>query len=163
MIETTNNEFTYCVLSPERMDGEDFVEANAFGVGPDNDPTRIYDKVFNLSAKAYQVLTFCIYEVNPNFTQFNNSVILALRLQQNLSPTCIERTRIHASLFLQLRQLQCWKELLWVPRQLEGCLIYIPMFLFKHTFNFRPNPSFCPKKASHIFYLYPLTVRANRL
>jgi hypothetical protein len=66
MIETTSDEFTHCVLSPERIDEKGFVEGKVFGVGPDNDPTGIYDKIFNLTAKTYKILTFCIYEVKPN-------------------------------------------------------------------------------------------------
>jgi hypothetical protein len=71
MIETASDKFTYCVVSPDHMDGKNFVEGKSFAVGPENDPTGVYDKVFNLSAKTYQILTFCIYEVKPNLIYFN--------------------------------------------------------------------------------------------
>jgi hypothetical protein len=71
MIETTSDKFTYCVLSPERIDEKGFVEANAFGVGPDNDPTWIYDNVFNQNNDMYKILTFCIYEVINTFEHLN--------------------------------------------------------------------------------------------
>jgi hypothetical protein len=71
MIETTSDEFTHCVLVPERIDEKGFVKGEAFGVGLDNDPTGIYNNIFNLSAKTYKILTFCIYEVRDSLIHLN--------------------------------------------------------------------------------------------
>jgi hypothetical protein len=72
MIETTSDKFTYCVLSPERIDENgDFQEGTAFGVGPETDPTGAYDSVFSISTDSYKILSMCIFEVCVVFALIN--------------------------------------------------------------------------------------------
>jgi len=74
MVETASEEFTYCVMMPERIDENKYLGGKAFGVGPTSDSTSSYDKVFHLNNKLYQVLSMCIYErydfakVSPKFS-----------------------------------------------------------------------------------------------
>jgi hypothetical protein len=63
MVETTNDEFTYCVLLPERIENNKYIEGKAFGVGPSSDSTESYDKIFKITNNMYKVLSMCIYEV----------------------------------------------------------------------------------------------------
>lgn len=63
MVEVTNNDFTYCVLIPEHIEGNKFIESRAFGIGPASDSTNMYDKVFATGTNLYHVLSMCIYEV----------------------------------------------------------------------------------------------------
>jgi hypothetical protein len=68
MIEISNENFTYCVLSPEHMEENEFIHGNAFGVGPKNDPTGVYDNIFKSNNGKYTILSMCIYEVCVAFT-----------------------------------------------------------------------------------------------
>lgn len=64
MVESENYDFSYCVLTPERIvDGDDYAEGHAFGIGPENDMTEAYDKIFGIKNHMYSVLSMCIYEV----------------------------------------------------------------------------------------------------
>jgi hypothetical protein len=67
MVEVTNDEYTYCVLLPERIDNNKFTEGKAFGVGPTSDSTSAYDKVFSMNDNMFQILTLCVYEVSLGF------------------------------------------------------------------------------------------------
>lgn len=67
MVEVTSDEYTYCMLAPERIDNNKYVEGKAFGIGPTNDLTGQYDKLFELNTDIYQVLAMCIYEVSLLF------------------------------------------------------------------------------------------------
>jgi hypothetical protein len=62
MKEVTNDDFTYCVLMPERIEGNKYVESQAFGVDPASDSTSMYDKIFNTNSEMYQILSMCVYE-----------------------------------------------------------------------------------------------------
>jgi DNA-directed RNA polymerase subunit L len=64
MVEVSNEDFTYCVLLPERIEGNKYVESKAFGIGPSSDSTSVYDKIFHLNTDLYKVLSMCIYEVS---------------------------------------------------------------------------------------------------
>jgi hypothetical protein len=71
MIETTSDEFTYCVLSPQRINENGQIEGGkAFGVGPTIDSTEAYDVIFGTSNEMYQILSMCIYEVKGLFDSF---------------------------------------------------------------------------------------------
>jgi hypothetical protein len=71
MVETTSDDFTYCVITPERIDENGHAGSSAFGVGPKNDPTGVYDKIFGISTDSYKILAMCIYEVIISLNRFN--------------------------------------------------------------------------------------------
>jgi hypothetical protein len=67
MIESTSEEFSYCVLSPEHIENNDFIEGKAYGVGSKSDSTDAYDTIFKLNNDIYKILAMCIYEVKYVF------------------------------------------------------------------------------------------------
>ncbi|KAI6188929.1 hypothetical protein M3Y98_00407300 [Aphelenchoides besseyi] len=74
MVEVSNDEWTYCVILPERIEDNKFVEGRAFGVGPNSDSTTAYDKMFAVSSDLYRILSLCVQErydfgrISPKFT-----------------------------------------------------------------------------------------------
>jgi hypothetical protein len=63
MVETTSEDFTYCVLLPERIDEQGRIQVKTFGTGPKIDSIGAYDGIFKLKTNTYRILSMCIYEV----------------------------------------------------------------------------------------------------
>ena len=122
MVEVTNDDYKYCMLMPERIDSNNFMEGKAFGVGPDNDVTSTYDKIFavNKESDVYQILSMCIYEVGP--LERALMVRLEIRLRQDVAQVHVQGAGVHAPMLLQLRPMQPRQELLRLHQQPEGRL-----------------------------------------
>lgn len=124
MVEVTDDEFVYCVLTPERFDGNDYIKAHAFGMKPESDSTKVYDNIFGLNRDTYKILSMCIFEVTIiSYPFYTISTITEIRLWKDSSSIVVQKARIHVALFLQLRSLQPEIDLFRLHRELESLSI----------------------------------------